>query len=269
MKWLTLALGLVVFSAHASEPLMMKVMTLNVAHARAEGPSQLLQSVEDAKQNLYRIADVMRREQPDIAAFQEIDRDSFWNGGFDHTAYLASNAEYPHFFSGAHIDGQRLEYGTALVAKQMLSGSSSVKFSQPFARPRKGFVVSTIHWPGTTDIEVDVVSVHLDFLTRGQRMKEIHRLIEVLSARKDRPVIIMGDLNAEYEPDKGVLPVLKKALALNTWLPSEALITFPKFNKRIDWVLVSDDIEIVSHEVLPEALSDHRAIVAELRLIPS
>lgn len=252
--------------ALASEPELLKVMTLNVAHARADGPSQLLQSVDQAKSNLWQIVDVLNREQPHVAAFQEIDSNSFWNGRFNHTEFLAEGANYPHYFSGSHIDGDNLQYGTALVAQLALTEPSSIKFSKPFARLGKGFVVSTARWPGSESIDVDIVSVHFDFLTGNQRLKEAMKLIETIKGRNN-PRIIMGDLNSEYAADSQLIPLLEDSLGLSTWRPHVEVVTFPKMQKRLDWVLVSQDIEIVTHEVLPDTLSDHRAIVAELRLL--
>ncbi len=266
MRIMLLSMLLISCSVYATEAAVMKVMTLNVAHARAEGRSQLLQSVEQAKQHLWRIANVLKREQPHIAAFQEIDRNSFWNGRFDHTKFVADHAGYPHYFSGAHIQGDNLEYGTSLVAQISLEEPISIRFNRPFARPRKGFVLSTMRWPGSDDVDVDVVSVHLDFLTRRQRLREVNKLISALKHR-DNPRIIMGDLNTDYAQDGHLIPFLERELALTAWEPLSNVVTFPKFQKRLDWVLVSNEIEIVSHEVLSDPLSDHRAVVAQLRLI--
>lgn len=239
-------------------------MTLNVAHARAEGRNQMFQSEDQARHNLSAIADVVKRENPHVVAFQEIDRNSFWNGRFDHTAFVAENTSFPHHFSGAHIDGENLEYGTALLSRLDLKDQKSVSFKRPFARMRKGFVVSTIDWPGEEDLQVDLVSVHFDFLTPKQRHREATELIKILKMR-DNPRIIMGDLNTDYNESQ-LIPRLEEALGLYTWAPNEEAITFPRFDKRLDWVLVSDMFHILSHEVLPDPLSDHRAIIAEVMI---
>ncbi len=250
----------------AGEPELLKVMTLNVAHARSDGANQLLQSTEKAKSNLWQIVDVMNREKPHVAAFQEIDSNSFWNGRFNHTEFLAAGANYPHHFSGSHIDGDNLQYGTALVSQFALTEQTSIKFRKPFARLGKGFVISTARWPGSDSIDVDIVSVHFDFLTGNQRLKEAVKLIESIKGRSN-PRVIMGDLNSEYAAENQLIPLLEDSLGLSTWQPHVDVVTFPKLQKRLDWVLVSQDIEIVSHEVLPDTLSDHQAVVAELRLL--
>ena len=244
---------------------VIKVMTLNIGHARADGRSQLWQTVTQARNHLWRIINVLKREKPHIAAFQEIDRNSFWNGRFDHTEFVARNADYPFFFTGSHASGDHLDYGTALVARVSLEQQTSVSFPRPFVRPRKGFVLSTFNWPGREEINVDLVSVHFDAFTDRKRKKEAHKLIKTLENRSN-PRIVMGDLNTEYIDNAALIPMLEEKLGLYTWRPYDSAVTFPRFQKRFDWVLVSPVIEIISQQVLSDPLSDHRAIIAELRL---
>ena len=66
----------------AGEPALLKVMTLNVAHARSDDPAQLVQSGDHATLNLWKIVNVL----------QEIDKKSFCNGRFNHTEFLAEQA---------------------------------------------------------------------------------------------------------------------------------------------------------------------------------
>ena len=253
-------------STQADQPEIMKVMTLNVGHARADGRNQFLQSSDQAKQHLWRIANVLKRENPHVAAFQEIDLNSFWNGSFDHTSYVAGLADYPHFFSGVHFRGGRLAYGTALVARQILRDQLNIRFGKPFARPGKGFVLSVTHWPGAPGLDLDLVSVHFDFLTRSKRLREAEKLIATLRGR-DNPRIVMGDLNTDYGRDASLIRLLERELDLSTWQPEARAVTFPRLGYRLDWILVSRHIKIVSHSVLPDSLSDHRAVLAELKLI--
>ena len=253
---------------HAAEPKRLKVMTLNAGHARVDGKHQLLQSVSQAKAHLQLVAEVLRLQQPDVIALQEMDNDSFWNGRFNHSRFLARQAEYPFYFSGSHVNRKQLNYGTALVSNVPLYNSLDVPFAKPMARPGKGFVLSTIGWPGAEHIKVDVVSIHLDFLIEGRRLQEAMQLISVLRTRDEtRPLIVMGDLNTEYEGE--LVPLLEAELSLSGWLPNEKSVTCPKLKKRLDWILVSDNLKIVSHQVLPDLLSDHRAIVAQVDIIES
>lgn len=258
----------VTLSAHGQQETdvtSVRLMTLNVAHARATGRNQLLQSELKARANLDRIAAVINREQPDIVAFQEIDNNSFWNGRFDHGRVIAEKTNFIHWFTGSHQLSDNLDYGTGLMSKFSLSNPLSVTFEKPFARTRKGFVLSTIEWPNSGGIKVDLVSLHLDFLTQSQRRKEIDILIRTLDQR-DNLLIIMGDFNMEYEK-QDLLHQFSATLNLHTWLPeNQDLVTFPRSGKRLDWVLVSREFDFNGHQVLSDPLSDHQAVIVDVSL---
>ena len=36
-------------------------------------------------------------------------------------------------------------------------------------------------------------------------------------------------------------------------------------NKRLDWILITNDLEFVNYQVLPETLSDHAMVIADIR----
>lgn len=240
-------------------------MTLNLGHGRARDWAKILQTGAQARSNLTRIAKVLERERPHVVALQEVDRNSFWNGRFDHGAYLAEQANYPHHFGGCHHVSSYLDYGTALLSTLDMNDRASVKFNQALARPRKGFVVSSIRWPAVPGVEVDFVSLHLDFLRPQKRRSEIAKLIETLKGRPN-PKIIMGDFNTGFRQEL-MLTHLAAELDLHAWEPeSEQHITFPSLRRRLDWVLVSKKFHFAGHRVLEDPLSDHQAVIAELEL---
>ncbi len=244
-----------------------RVMTLNIAHARAKMRHQLLVRDEATRMHLTQVSNVIRREKPHLVALQEIDTDSFWNGRFDHCEYISEQARLPYSNSGLHQQGRRLNYGTALISRLPLLDSQSIQFSRPFGRPRKGFVLSTINWPTDESIKVDVVSLHLDFLNYRKRRKEALQLIELLQARA-RPLILMGDFNTHYEHRASLIPSLSHALKLHAWRPLETgYHTFPRSQRRLDWILASEDMGFSSYRVLEDPLSDHHAVIADIHLV--
>ena len=44
------------------------------------------------------------------------------------------------------------------------------------------------------------------------------------------------------------------------------LETFPAFSERLDWILVSPELSFRSYNVLPDRISDHRSVLAEVTL---
>jgi endonuclease/exonuclease/phosphatase family metal-dependent hydrolase len=243
-----------------------KLITLNLAHGRKDGWHQALQSGATIRSNLDEVAECLRRQQPDVVALQEADGPSLWSGGFDHVAHLAETAGCAHHVRGEHVKGMKLSYGTALLSRQPLTDSASTTFAPSPPTFAKGFVVGTVAWPGKPEMQFDVISVHLDFARGSVRKDQVQRLVEELSQR-NRPRIILGDFNCQWEEADGPLRMLAGQLDLCPCRPDATdLPTFPTSQKRLDWVLASPQFEFVEYQTLSETLSDHRAVVAVLKL---
>ena len=244
----------------------LRVMTLNVAHGRGTSFHQLLQHSAKIVKNLDRINELLNQAAPDIVAFQEIDAPSFWSGNFNHVGYLASRSMFTRSIQASHVNAMRLSYGTALISRQEMSNPQAVTFNPSLTLVPTGFVVSTISWPGRDSIDIDVVSVHLDFMSGWVRKKQADELIAVLRDRNNH-LIIMGDMNSGWLPQDSAPQYLVEKLGLKAYQPENSkLITFPLLGRRLDWVLISAGLEFSSYEVIGTDISDHRAVFAELTL---
>ena len=252
--------------ATVAAPGELTVMTLNVAHARGDGFHQMLQSTRTTIDNLNAIAALLSQQAPDVVALQEADGPSFWSGNFDHVAYLAESGAFRHHLRAEHVRAPQLSYGTALLSDSELSQPLAVSFQPGLSPLSKGFVVSTIRWPGAPQLQVDVVSLHLDPFNASLRGKQAAELIDTLRLR-GLPVILMGDFNTDWQAEDSALRLTAEALGLRAFQPHNAdLQTFPTLGKRLDWILISEHFEFLSHAILPHGLSDHRGVMARLRL---
>ncbi len=244
----------------------LRVMTLNMAHARGTGINQMLQGSDQARLNLNNIVLLLKQERPDIVSLQEADRKSIWNGNFNHISFLAEQSGFQSSVSGTHVSGLGLDYGTALVANLDLDQAESIAFSAPEVLFSKGFVVSSIRWPGVECVAVDVVSIHLDFASGETRREQAAAIIAVLKQR-NRPVILMGDFNADWQRPRSVVRQLADELSLHAFKPGDrGLLTFPKFSKRLDWILVSPEINFNSYRSVDLVVSDHLGVVSDLSI---
>jgi endonuclease/exonuclease/phosphatase family metal-dependent hydrolase len=242
----------------------MKVMTLNLAHGRGQKWHQWLLDREAIEANLACVAATLRRESPDVVALQEADGPSFWSGGFDHIAHLADAAGYPYLVRGEHVQRRRLVYGTSLLSRIPVHEAVSVTFPRSRPTTTKGFVVGRVEMPGRSCSKVDVVSVHLDFLRPAIRRRQIAQIVSGLSHR-DVPQVILGDFNCAWRSRDRCLHRLTAELGLATYEPlSRHLWTFPRLRRRLDWIFISSPLQFVSYRVLPDRLSDHRAVVADI-----
>ena len=159
-----------------------------------------------------------------------------------------------------------LSYGTALMSRLHLTNPQAITFDPSLSPVPKGFVVSTVSWPGKTNVNIDVISVHLDFMSEVIRKQQADELITVLRNRNNH-MILMGDLNTEWHQYGSTAQYLAVELGLTAFQPdNRELITFPKSKGRIDWILISSALEFRSHEVIGTGISDHRGIIARIAL---
>jgi endonuclease/exonuclease/phosphatase family metal-dependent hydrolase len=242
------------------------VMTLNMAHGRGNSFHQLLQRTDTTLDNLDAITVMLNREQPDVLALQEADGPSFWSGNFNHITYLAERSAYSWAVNGRQVEAIGLAYGTALLSSIELQQPQAITFDPSLSMLRKGFVVSSIDWPGHPTVQVDVVSVHLDFSSESTRRQQARALIAEMQGR-GRPMIVMGDFNTDWGHKDSTVRLITAELGLNAYNPeSQGLETFPWSGKRLDWILLSGELQFSSYRVVADVLSDHRGVVAEVRL---
>jgi len=250
-------------------PPLLRLLSLNVAHARREASHQALLDPPALRHNLATIANVLRRESADVVALQEADGPSAWSGDFDHVLTLAGLAGYDHTFRGEHnpfsFGGLELSSGTALLSRLPLHEARSHAFQQNW-RDTKGFVAATVSPEANGGGEVDVVSIHLDFLLDRVRHRQVEQLVESFHDR-ERPLIVMGDFNCEWSERRRSLALLRRELRLRP-VAGSAHATFPSWRPlvRLDWILISEELAFASYRTLPDRLSDHLGVVAEIEL---
>jgi len=243
----------------------LRLMTLNVAHARRFGRHQALVAPLRLRDNLAAIAEVLRREAPDVVALQEADGPSAWSGDFDHVATLAQLGGFAHAFRGEHnpfsFGGRDLSSGTALLARVALEAPRSRAFQETW-RDTKGFVAATVRPAALEAGPIDVVSIHLDFLADRVRRRQVEQLVETFR-ESDRPLVVMGDFNCEWSERRRSLDLLRRELRLRP-LDAAAHATYPSWRPlvRLDWILISDALAFAGYETLPDRLSDHLGVVA-------
>ena len=245
----------------------LKVMTLNLAHGRKDGLNQLLKSGGAIRRNLEEIAIIFDKHGADVVALQEADAPSFWSGGFDHVALLAEQAAYPFYENSHQANSWFFSYGTALLSRTNLSGVMHHTFKPSPPTMNKGYTLGQVRWQaGATDpVLVDIVSVHIDFSRKSVREQQIAEIRETLAGRGN-PIIIMGDFNSDWFADEQGIRALAERSDLHVYRPDADDLPTYSNTRRYDWILISKQLEFISLEVLPDILSDHSAVAAEIRM---
>lgn len=253
------------------------VCTVNLHHGRAaRGFAEVLRGPGVFEANLDAVGDLLIREGVDVCALQEVDGPSWWSHGIDQAGWLQRRGRFGFAAHGRHVDGLGLTYGTAILSTAPLSDARGVTFEPTPPSFSKGFTLASFEWPGT-ERKVDVVSVHVDFSrpwTRTEQMKRLRDVVRRRAAAREEgsahvPLLVMGDFNAGWDGWFVKVRWFADELGLTTWTPEDdSMVTLPLLGWRIDWILVSDGLVIEDLRVLPDVVSDHRAVVARLRLAP-
>lgn len=245
----------------------LRVLTLNVAHGRKDALNQLLVSRETFERNLAEVAALLRDAGADVVALQEADGPSRWSGGFDHVAVIAGQANYPWQSRASHAKSRLFDYGTALLSRVPFTESLDHAFRPSPPSMTKGLTLGRLAWRPEREagvVHVDIVSVHLDFSRDSVRQQQIAEMAAVLSDRTS-PIIVLGDLNDDWSSDGSIVAELARRCRMQAYQPlAENMGTHPSSGRRLDWVLISEELEFLNHEVLPHTVSDHRAIVADI-----
>jgi len=247
----------------------LKILTLNIAHGRNQAANQLFLDRQDIEQNLRAVAALFRDIGADVIALQEADGPSRWSGNFDHIEFLAREAGYPWHYRANHAESWLFSYGTALLSRLPVDETLQHTFKPSPPTLNKGFLLGRVNWsengsPGAV-VPIDIVSVHLDYSRSSVRDGQIAELTEILKLRRN-PMIIMGDFNSEWPAEDSVVRRFAENAGMSVYRQSADDLDTYNSKYRFDWILLSSELAFVSYSVLPDKVSDHKVVLAEVRL---
>lgn len=247
-----------------------RLLTLNVAHGRKLATHQALLSPHTVRKNLEEIAVVLRAARADVVALQEADGPSAWSGNFDHVALLAHLCGHAAHYRGEHnsfsLRRAPLASGTALLSRSPFHSTRSLRFGTTW-RDTKGFVLATVPIAAWKGIELDVVSLHLEPFNPVVRRQQVRALVDELGARH-RPLVVLGDFNCSWSDEARQLRPLARELRLRACHPHQRAPTYPARRpwRRLDWILASPELDFAAYRTLPNPVSDHLGVAADLVL---
>lgn len=241
----------------AEDPSVLRVMSYNIHHANPPSEPGLISPEA--------IAEVIRKEDPDLVALQEVDVNNRRSGEDLHQAEAIAEELGMYFHFAKAIDYQGGFYGNAVLSKYPILDRMDVELPA-----MEGVETEDRVWAG---IKVEVHgkelwfgSTHLDFKTEENNLYQSNMLIEAFDD-VEIPVIIAGDFNAtEHSSTMELFDQYFKRTC-----PGDCPPTFPQIDPRraIDFIIFQpkDAFETLTHRVVEEEYaSDHRPVVAELDL---
>lgn len=240
-------------AAHANTNTF-RVMTYNIHHARGT----------DGKVDVARIAALIRTQQVDIVALQEVDRGTQRTGRRDLLAELAKlTGMHPSF--GKNINHQGGEYGNAVLSRFPVLQQTNLHYQMLQPHEQRGLLRTLLDVHGR---KLLFISTHLDYHNdEAERALDVKAIKGAVNANTNLPVIVCGDFNEG--PGSRTYNRLQEFLA-DTWQavgegPGHTFSSSAPWS-RIDFIWHSRSLRPLNAAVYKTNASDHLPVVAEFSL---
>ena len=229
----------------------------------------------DKKQDLQRIAEVIKLYKCDLVGLQEVDRGVERTGRVDEIKELARLTGMDYAFAH-NLDYQGGQYGVAVLSRFPILAIDHRRYGNLLGHERRGFIRVEVEVRGR---RLGFVTTHLDYQSAEGRLFEARQMLRALAEVRG-PLVVTGDFNEE--PRGAAYALMREAGFADGWRRSHgasaespgAGLTYPadKPTKRIDYVFyrgVGEDRPPADDEDASEAVpntlaSDHRPIVIGL-----
>jgi endonuclease/exonuclease/phosphatase family metal-dependent hydrolase len=237
-----------------------KVMTYNIHIGNP--PSKPAGTVD-----LTAIANVIKAQDPDLVALQEVDVNTNRSGiNLDQAKELAKLTGLNYFYTKA-IDYDGGQFGDAVLSRFPIL--ESVRYQLPVTEKLGGETRSVaLITVQKEDQQFLFASTHLDHLSaEDNRVLQANELVKIIKTLT-LPLIIGGDLNAS--PTSNPLNILRTELSWGC--KSSCPLTFPalKPTSTIDYILMKPQTKfnVLSYGIVNETYaSDHLPLVAEIQIV--
>jgi endonuclease/exonuclease/phosphatase family metal-dependent hydrolase len=262
----------------------LRLATFNIAHGRGTNEGNWSRA-EDRSARLQAIAELLRRQEVDIAVLNEVDLAAWWTGHENQAQIIARKAGFAHVVEQRNFDVSlpffRLRFGNAILSRYPVASAEFVKLpvrskrEQGLAGAKHG-VVADIRLNEKQTIRL--FAVHLEYRDEETRA----RSTEVIAARTKEspyPFVCLGDFNSlpnvfaegQNAGKRWAMEVLLEGGSMRTMptsQPTPDQLTFSSFSPHIsiDWIFIPSAWEFSKFEVHDVQLSDHRPVFADVRI---
>jgi endonuclease/exonuclease/phosphatase family metal-dependent hydrolase len=233
------------------------VMTYNIHHGAGM----------DQKLDLERIARVIRGQQPDFVALQELDMGVQRTNGVFQAEELARLTKM-HGAFGPAMDYQGGKYGDAVLSRFPIVSNQTLALPwRPGGQREPRVAVEAVAKVGGE--EVVFISTHFDHTKEPSDRLEQANQVNSAYRGDDRPIVLAGDFNCE--PASPPMHELAGVWTLASNADESPTSPADTPRTKIDHVLVkpTDRWRVMSAKVIDEPVaSDHRPVVVKLELVP-
>jgi len=242
-----------------------RLLLYNIRYATGTGPAFHLPMpgagyLRSSRRVLEQITRFIRDEDPDLVGLVEVDTGSVRTGMLNQATYIADAV--------GHYTAHQCKYGTGSINKlvPIVRKQANALLAAPRVTGERFHYFDTGIKRLIIELELDdvcifLVHLSLKFRHRQYQLRALHDLV----VQSPKPVIVAGDFNTFWGNDEIFL--FMRAAGLRS-ANTESLPSFPSRRPRVelDFVLVSDGIEVTAFRVPTVTFSDHLPLVVDFHL---
>lgn len=206
---------------------------------------------KDMFPSLFDIIDFLRIANADIICLQEVNESA--KAGFQVSSLKEDLNMYAHF--GANVVELGSNYGLATYSKYPIVSQKHIYLSSK--TEQRGMLHTVIKLGNGRKLNIINLHLGLDKEERELQLSEVETFIKELTD----PYIVVGDFNqGDINVNKEIFKDVAEELNKNN------ILTYTTSLDRIDYILLSPDIEIIEYDVIKKNMSDHFPIYAKLKI---
>jgi endonuclease/exonuclease/phosphatase family metal-dependent hydrolase len=243
----------------------LRLVVYNIRYATGTGPTFHLPVpgagyLRSSRKALEGITSFVRAEQPDIVGLIEVDTGSIRSGMLNQAEHIANAL--------GHYTTYECKYGAASINNMMpiVRKQANAFLAAPGVTGERFHYFDTGIKRLIIELELDDVCIFLVHLSLKYRQRQYQlRYLHDLIAKSPKPVIIAGDFNTFWGTHE--IYLFTRAAGLRS-ANTRGLPSFPSRTPRIelDFVLVSEEIEVTDFRIPDVRFSDHRPLVCDFRV---
>jgi endonuclease/exonuclease/phosphatase family metal-dependent hydrolase len=217
--------------------------------------------------DLDAIARVIKNENPDVVALQEVDVNIGRSGRIDEARLLAEKTGMKAYFFAKAIDHDGGDYGVAILSKFDLLETQNYPLPDDRSTKPEPRVLATARMKTPGGFEFIFATTHLEVRREENRLLQVEEIGKIVNATL-LPVVIAGDFNAK--PDSEVIRRMDKVFK-RTCDPCAPTIPVINPNRAIDYIAFRPEnrFRVLQHKVIQETYaSDHLPVFAVLQIQP-
>lgn len=233
----------------------MRLMVYNTEHCFNELTRQI---------DFPAIAEAIKSHAPDVVGLNEIRGKGESPEYGPQTDLLSELTAMPHAYFAKAIDVPKCgPYGNALLSKLPLVSVETILVPDPAERmPGRRYYETRCLLKAVLENGLTVLVIHFG-LNPDEQKNAVDTVLANLPAEK---CVLMGDFN--LRPDNALLDPIRARMKDAADVFDAPKLSFPSHapDRKIDYIFVTPDVEIVTADIPATVVSDHRPHTVEINL---